>query len=64
MITYRLLIIFDDYSHKNIEHVDTYGFYKETDCFYFIKNGYRCFIPKDHILFFGRETDWNEGEME
>ena len=58
MTTFRLLIIYDDWSQKRIEDVNTYGINQNTYCFYFEKNGYRSFIPKDHILFFGREFDW------
>lgn len=62
MLTYRLLIIYEDGSQKIIEHVNTYGIDKDTDCFYFAKNGYRGFVPKDRVLFFGRDFDLSEEE--
>lgn len=62
MLTYRLLIIYKDGTQKIIEHVNAYGIDKETDCFFFVKNGYRNFVPKDRVLFFGREFDWSEEE--
>ena len=44
---------------KIISSVSGYGLSKETNLFYFEKNGYKGFLPKDNIIYFGREFDWN-----
>lgn len=56
-MVYNILIIFDDGTRKVITSVSDYGI-SELGCFYFKKNNYKSFLPKEHIVFFGREFDW------
>lgn len=53
-----LLIIFTDGSEKVITDVNDWGFNTEGGNFYFIKNNYRAFLPKENIKFFGRRFDY------
>lgn len=54
---YDILIIFDDYTRTVINDASDYGI-NEMDCFYFVKNGVRSFLPKEHVVFFGKASDW------
>lgn len=57
-MVYDVLIIFENGFEKVIDGVSNYGINKETGCFYFEKNGYRSFVPKDNVVYFGRRFDW------
>jgi hypothetical protein len=54
---YELLIRFTDGTHKIVHDVENYGM-SVYDCFFFVKNGYRSFVPKANVIFFGRNFDW------
>lgn len=57
MFSYDLLIIYKNGKRKVISEVKSHGI-NENDCFYFVKNNYLGFIPKERITFFGREFDY------
>jgi hypothetical protein len=55
-VVYDLLIIFTDGQSKTISGVSNYHCMDEV--FFFEKNGYRSFLPKENIKYFGRKYDW------
>lgn len=57
-MVFDLLILFNDGTFKIVEEVSAYGFMFEGSIFWFDKNGYRSFLPKENINYFGREFDW------
>lgn len=59
---YDLLIIYSDKTRKVIHGVENYGADKDSTLFYFIKNGYRSFIPVSQVRFFGRLFDYGDEE--
>ena len=59
---YDLLIIYSDKTRKVIHGVENYGADKDSTLFYFIKNGYRSFIPVSQVRFFGRLFDYGNEE--
>lgn len=60
--SYDLLIIYSDKTIKVIHGVENYGTAKDSTLFYFIKNGYRSFIPVSQVRFFGRLFDYGDEE--
>lgn len=60
--SYDLLIIYSDKTIKVIHGVENYGADKDSTLFYFIKNGYRSFIPVSQVRFFGRLFDYGNVE--
>lgn len=56
-MTFNLLIIYKNKEKKVIPGVTRYGL-NEYGCFSFEKNGFRSFVPRDNVLFFGREFDY------
>lgn len=56
--SYDLLIIYSNKTRKVIHGVTDYGADKDSVLFYFIKNGYRSFIPVSQVRFFGRLFDY------
>ena len=60
--SYDLLIIYSDKTRKVIHGVENYGEDKDSTLFYFIKNGYRSFIPVSQVRFFGRLFDYGDEE--
>lgn len=52
----NLLIIYTDHTRKTIIHVESYGC--KEGIFWFKKNGYTSFLPKENIVYFGREFDY------
>lgn len=50
---FDLLIVFVDGSCRRIDGVQDYGF-NSNELFQFTKNGYRGFIPKEQVRYFGR----------
>lgn len=60
--SYDLLIIYSDKTRKVIHGVENYGADKDSTLFYFIKNGYRSFIPVSQVRFFGRLFDYGDEE--
>lgn len=63
--TYELLIIFifNNDSVKTIKGVEKHGFDSDSNAYYFVKNGYVGFLPKENIKYFGRKFDWEENEV-
>lgn len=55
---YNLLIIYCDNQEKVVERVSIYGYNENLQCFYFEKNGYNSFVPRQGVKFFGRESDY------
>lgn len=60
--SYDLLIIYSDKTRKVIHSVEDYGADKDNVLFYFIKNGYRSFVPVSQVRFFGRLFDYGDEE--
>lgn len=60
METVKLLIYFTDGSWKTIEDVYDYNCCANEALFWFVKNGYRSFIPVYNVKYFGRACDWVE----
>lgn len=60
--SYDLLIIYSDKTIKVIHGVENYGADKDSTLLYFIKNGYRSFIPVSQVRFFGRLFDYGDEE--
>lgn len=54
---YDLLIIYNDKTKHIVKHVSNYSII--DDCFTYEKNGYRSFVPKDKVIFFGRRFDYD-----
>ena len=50
---FDLLIVFVDGSCRRIDGVRDYGV-NSHELFHFMKNGYRGFIPKEQVRYFGR----------
>lgn len=63
MILSKLLVIFNDGSEKVIIGVSDWGLNIDSGCFYFSKNNYKAFLPKENIKYFGREWDWSDGGL-
>ena len=55
---FDLLIIYTDGTNKVVENVEDYGFKLESSLFYFIKNDFQGFIPKEEVRFIGRYIDY------
>lgn len=51
-----LRIDFTDGSYRDICDVNSYGYIE--DLFMFEKNGYRHFLPKEHVKYFGLKSAW------
>lgn len=62
--TYDLLIIYSDRTRKVIHNVDTYDVDRDNILFYYIKNGYRSFVPITQVRFFGRMFDYDNCDKE
>ena len=58
--TFDLLIIFHDGIRKIIRRASGYGISDSAEYFYYIKNGYRSFVPLNQVRFFGRLFDYEE----
>lgn len=56
-----LLIIYTDFTRKTIAHVESYG--HDNDMFWFTKHGYISFLPKENVVYFGREFDYENKEL-
>ena len=56
MFTYKLLIIYTDGTEKVVNCVEKHELMDSM--FIFTKNGYRHFLPKENVRFFGREFDY------
>ena len=54
-----LLIIYSDGSTKIVENVENYGFEHESGLFYFTKNDFKGFIPREHVKFICKLFDYN-----
>lgn len=54
-----LLIIYSDGSTKIVENVENYGFKHESGLFYFTKNDFNGFIPREHVKFIGKLFDYD-----
>lgn len=63
-VTYDLLIIYSDRTRKVIHDIDTYGVNRDDTLFYYVKNGYRSFIPITQVRFFGRMFDYDNCDKE
>lgn len=59
MPVYDVTIKFVDKTDKVIKKVSDFGL-NECNCFYVEKNGYRTFIPRENVLYIGREFDLRE----
>lgn len=59
---FNILIKFKDGTEKIITDATEYGANNDNGCFYVIKNGYRQFIPKENVLYIGREFDLKGGD--
>lgn len=63
MTTTTILIIYTDGKEHKVSGVDKYGCMNGEGPYYFEKNGFRSFLPKENIKFLGREFDYlNKGE--
>ena len=60
MISYDLLIIYEDGDEKTVFDVNDYRFVAESRMFEYIKNGHRSFVPVEKVRFFGRQFDYKE----
>lgn len=62
METFDLLIIFNTqtgFNSKIVKDVENYGYFDDNNgMFYFRKNGYDAYIPKENVVFIGRDFDW------
>ena len=58
MTTKTLLIVYTDGKEHKVSGVEEYGFMNGEGQYYFKRNGYRSFLPKENIKFFGREFDY------
>lgn len=56
--SYNLLIIYATGDRKVVKNISGYGHQQEGKIFYYVKNGYRSFVPIDGVVFFGREFDY------
>lgn len=53
--TFELLIVREKGSTNVITEVENYGVLPNNpDVFYYIKNGWRGFVPKQGVIYFGR----------
>lgn len=58
--TVNLLITFDDGSFMTVEDVTSYGFEKESGCFYYWKGSWKSYLPKEHIVYIGKKENWGK----
>ena len=56
------LLILNLKGAPKVIRVESYGYLEEGKMFYFVKNGYRSFIPASQVTFFGREFDWSHDD--
>lgn len=56
---YDLFIVYRGGRGKIIVNVTDYGINSQGQ-YYFVKNGYRNFVPADVVEYFGRKFDWEE----
>lgn len=59
---FDLTIIYADGGQHIVRNVCEYGYSRDDDHYYFVKNGYRGFIPGTHIRFIGRTYDYYNQE--
>lgn len=57
---FDLLIIFWDGARKIVKNVSNYGYNDLSSSFYYDKNKYRSFIPREMVMFLGRKSDYEE----
>lgn len=64
---YDLLIIFNRTVNnttqsiwKVVENVTNHGYFDDSGIFFFRKNGYDAYIPKENVIFIGRDFDWDD----
>lgn len=59
MTTFDLLIVYKCLGDKKvIEQVTSYGYNEATGMFWFEKNGFKSFTPKENVKYFGRKFDY------
>lgn len=59
-VCFDLLIIYHKGDKKIVKRVNDYGVSDSSRCFYYLKNGYRSFVPVSQVQFFGRLFDYEE----
>lgn len=57
---FTLLIIYRDGEEAKIENVEAYGTLTDDKLFYYLKNGFRGFMPMDAVSFIGKAKDYYE----
>ena len=63
--TYNLLIKYRNGEEHVVEGISEYGIMSNhPDKFYYVKNGFRGFIPVEGVLFIGKEFDYMNGGKE
>ena len=63
-MTYDLLLIFTNGLKKTVKGVSSYGVDSVINCCWYVKNGYKSFMPVGNITFIGRDHDFNNGYYE
>lgn len=61
--TFDLLIIFESEPNKIISGVTGYKYIEDCGLFAFDKDGWRSFLPKENVIFFGRRRDWEDNSI-
>ena len=57
---FTLLIIYRDGEEVKIDGVEAYGTLTNDRLFYYLKNGFRGFMPIDAVSFIGKANDYYE----
>ena len=59
-VYYDVTIKFVNRTNKVIKNVSDFGPNNDCNYFYVVKNGYKIFIPRENVLYIGREFDLRE----
>ena len=55
---FELYIIFRDGISSRIEDVEEYGFISADGLFFYIKNDFKAFMPREAVTFIGKYADF------
>ena len=59
---FTLTIIYADGQQHLVRNVSEYVYMRDDDNYYFVKNEYRGFIPREQVRFIGRMVDYYNQE--
>lgn len=63
--SFTLFIKWTDGCFKKIENVTDYGVLQANNkVFYYIKNGFKSFVPMKRVLYFGKADNWYQEDTE